>query len=148
MPQIVVIRHPRENLKKCSLRGLESRENFAFFKAKDGFLFDATGYILLQANAPEISEKDKDMPILLLDSTWALLPKVRNKICGKPILRGLPSSIKTAYPRVSKSGNDPQNGLATVEALFAALSLSGQRDESILQNYVFKDTFLQLNKGL
>lgn len=148
MPQIVVIRHPRENLKKCSLRGLESRENFAFFKAKDGFLFDATGYILLQNNAPEISEKDKGLPILLLDSTWALLPKVRNKICGTPILRGLPSSIKTAYPRVSKSGNDPQNGLATVEALFAALSLSGQRDESLLQNYVFKDTFLQLNKGL
>lgn len=148
MPQIVVIRHPRENLKKCSLRGLESRENFAFFKAKDGFLFDATGYILLQNNAPEISEKDKGLPILLLDSTWALLPKVRNKIHGTPILRGLPSSVKTAYPRVSKSGNDPQNGLATVEALFAALSLSGQRDESILQNYVFKDTFLQLNKGL
>lgn len=148
MPQIVVIRHPRENLKKCSLRGLESRENFAFFKAKDGFLFDATGYILLQNNAPEISEKDKSLPILLLDSTWALLPKVRNKIHGKPILRGLPSSIKTAYPRVSKSGNDPQNGLATVEALFAALSLSGQRDESVLQNYIFKDTFLQLNKGL
>lgn len=148
MPQIVVIRHPRENLKKCSLRGLESRENFAFFKAKDGFLFDATGYILLQNNAPEISEKDKGLPILLLDSTWALLPKVRNKIHGKPILRGLPSSIKTAYPRVSKSGNDPQNGLATVEALFAALSLSGQRDESVLQNYIFKDTFLQLNKGL
>ncbi len=148
MPQIVVIRHPRENLKKCSLRGLESHENFAFFKAKDGFLFDATGYILLQNNAPEISEKDKGLPILLLDSTWALLPKVRNKIHGKPILRGLPSSIKTAYPRVSKSGNDPQNGLATVEALFAALSLSGQRDESVLQNYIFKDTFLQLNKGL
>lgn len=148
MPQIVVIRHPRENLKKCSLRGLESRENFAFFKAKDGFLFDATGYILLQNNAPEISEKDKGLPILLLDSTWALLPKVRNKIHGKPILRGLPSSIKTAYPRVSKSGNDPQNGLATVEALFAALSLSGRRDESVLQNYIFKDTFLQLNKGL
>lgn len=148
MPQIVVIRHPRENLKKCSLRGLESRENFAFFKAKDGFLFDATGYILLQNNAPEISEKDKGLPILLLDSTWALLPKVRNKIHGKPILRELPSSIKTAYPRVSKSGNDPQNGLATVEALFAALSLSGQRDESVLQNYIFKDTFLQLNKGL
>lgn len=73
---------------------------------------------------------------------------MRNKIHGKPILRGLPSSIKTAYPRVSKSGNDPQNGLATVEALFAALSLSGQRDESVLQNYIFKDTFLQLNKGL
>ena len=148
MPQIVVIRHPRENLKKCSLRGLESRKNFTFLKAKDGFLFDATGYILLQNNAPEISEKDKGLPILLLDSTWALLPKVRNKIHGMPILRGLPSSIKTAYPRVSKSGNDPQNGLATVEALFAALSLSGQRDESVLQNYIFKDTFLQLNKGL
>ena len=44
--KITVIRHPRENLKKCSLRHLHDHPNFEFLAAVDGFSFDATGYTI------------------------------------------------------------------------------------------------------
>lgn len=143
--KITVIRHHRENLKKCSMRGLEGRENFQFFKAKDNFSFDASGMILLEIGAPEISERDAGLPLLLLDSTWRLLPNLRNRIYGNFIPRSLPSNIKTAYPRISKTFDDPNGGLATIEALYAALRLSGTTDDSILDGYFFKSEFLKIN---
>ena len=56
--KVAVIRHCRENVKKCSLRGLHDHPDFEFFKAGDGFSFDATGYILLEIDAPAISPTD------------------------------------------------------------------------------------------
>jgi len=142
LPNIVVIRHPRENLKKCSLRFLHGRENFTFLKAHDKFSFDASGHILLEIDAPVISPADLGKPILLLDSTWALLPKIKAKLTGNPIPRSLPSTIKTAYPRQSKVFTDPDCGLATLEALYCALLLMGINDPSLLDYYHFKDQFL------
>lgn len=146
--KVTVLRHPRENLKKCSMRGLEGRENFQFFKAVDNFSLDASGMILLEIGAPEISESDAGIPILLLDSTWRLLPKLRGKVFGNFIPRSLPSSIKTAYPRISKTFEDPHGGLATIEALYAALRLAGKPDESLLDGYFFKEKFLEINGWL
>jgi len=143
LPNIVVVRHPRENIKKCSLRFLHNRENFTFLKATDKFSYDATDHILLEIDAPVISPVDLGKPILLLDSTWALLPKIRAKITGNYIPRSLPNSIKTAYPRQSKLFSDPNCGLATLEALYSALCLMGINDPSILDNYHFKDSFLK-----
>ncbi len=142
--KVVVVRHPRENPQKCSLRGLHNHPNFEFYKAIDGFSFDATGYLLLEMDAPAISEVDAHMPILLLDSTWALLPRVRGKVYGKPIARSLPPSILTAYPRKSKMFEDP-SGLATLEALYAALRATGIKDPEILRGYMFAKRFLDLN---
>lgn len=142
--KVTVIRHPRENVKKCSLRHLHEHPDFSFFKAVDGFSFDATGFILLEIDAPPISPKDANLPILLLDSTWHLLPKIRAKVSGKYIPRSIPSTVKTAYPRVSKVFDDP-NGLATVEALYAALKMSGNPDISVLSKYPFAKKFLELN---
>ena len=119
LTRVTVIRHPRENLKKCSLRHLHAHPNFEFLKASDGFRFDATGFTVLEMNAPAISMEDFGRPLLLLDSTWFLLPRIRAKIFGDFISRSLPPTVKTAYPRVSKMHSDP-DGLATVEALYAA----------------------------
>lgn len=144
---VVVIRHPRENLKKCSLRHLHGRPNFEFLTASDGFSFDASGFTLLEIGAPEMSPADADRPVLLLDSTWHLLPRIRNKVFGNFVSRSLPPSIKTAYPRVSKMHSDP-HGLATVEALYAALKFAGTPDIEILRGYMFAPKFLQLNGWL
>ena len=141
---VTVIRHPRENLKKCSLRHLHEHPSFTFHKATDGFSFDATGFTLLDINAPAISIEDANRPILLLDSTWNLLPKVRAKVYGNYVARSLPPSILTAYPRVSKMHDDP-NGLATIEALYAALRAIGAPDISILKEYHFAKRFLEIN---
>ncbi len=140
----VVIRHPKENRQKCSLRHLHERDDFVFFNANDGFSFDATNYTLLEINAPTMSEYDANRPILLLDSTWHLLPKIRAKVYGDFIPRSLPPSIKTAYPRVSKMHEDP-NGLATIEALYVALKFAGRLDISVIRQYPFAQHFLEIN---
>ncbi|MBE6412414.1 MAG: hypothetical protein E7036_07680 [Opitutales bacterium] len=142
--QVTVIRHPRENLKKCSLRHLHEHPNFTFHKAIDGFSFDATGFTLLEIDAPPISIEDANRPILLLDSTWHLLPKVRAKVYGNFVPRSLPPSILTAYPRISKMHDDP-NGLATIEALYSALRAIASPDVSILKDYCFAKKFLEIN---
>ena len=56
--KVTVIRHPRENLKKCSLRHLHGRADFEFFKATENFLFDAGGFILLEIGAPAIAKRN------------------------------------------------------------------------------------------
>ncbi len=145
MPKVTVIRHPKENKKKCSMRHLVGRENYFFEIASDLFKFDASGYIMLELGAPIISEKHAHLPILMLDSTWHLLARVRKKIYGDFIPVSLPTNLKTAYPRSSKLFTDPSEGLATVEALYAALRLMGTPDESVLDEYQFKDEFLRLN---
>lgn len=54
---------------------------------------------------------------------------------------------QTAYPRRSKTHADPENGLATVEALFAAGCILGLRDDSFLRFYPWRDEFLKLNRA-
>lgn len=145
--KVIVIRHPKENIKKCSLRFLHDKDGFEFHKANDNFSFDATGCILLEIDAPPITEDDKGKPILLLDSTWRLLPKIRNKVYGNYIARSIPPSVKTAYPRISKIFADP-DGLATVEALYAAMRMAGNPDVSVLKHYPFAKKFMQINNWL
>src|SRR5690606_32543041 len=71
-----VIRHPKERISKCSLRHLHGRPEMTFLRATPGFTFDATGFVLLAVDAPEIGPADRGRPLLLLDSTWRWLPQV------------------------------------------------------------------------
>lgn len=139
----VIIRHPKERLSKCSLQPLKGREDLDFHTARPGFSFDASGYILLSVDAPVLSEQDSAMPLLLLDSTWRLLPKLENSLTGNPLPRSLPPHLKTAYPRVSKVSEDPAAGLASVEALYCARLLQGRPTEGLLDHYHWKEQFLQ-----
>ena len=141
----VIVRHPKEKLSKCSLTPLHGRGDLVFYRATESFEFDATGYLLLDIDAPVISEVDNPMPLLLLDSTWRLLPKLMGKIKGNPVRRRLPANLMTAYPRVSKIEQDPMGGLASVEALFAARFLMGRPTPELLDSYYWKDVFLAQN---
>ncbi|WP_309385924.1 hypothetical protein [Cerasicoccus frondis] len=140
---VTIIRHPKERLSKCSLEPLRGRPDLEFFKATDHFTFDATGYLLLAIDAPEISPADAGKPLLLLDSTWRLLPQLMDKVHGEPILRTLPMHVRTAYPRVSKIAEDPARGLASVEALYLAKKLLGEDDPSLLEHYHWRNDFLR-----
>lgn len=140
---VTIIRHPKERIRKCSLTPLQKRSGFRFLKATKHFQFDATGFILLSLEATVLSKKDAGHPLLLLDSTWRLLPELVRCLVGDPILRSLPPGIETAYPRRSKIGVDPLGGLASVEALYVALKILGQDDPSLLSEYRWKDLFLR-----
>ncbi|MGB0743263.1 MAG: hypothetical protein ACPGSB_01950 [Opitutales bacterium] len=104
---------------------------------------DASGYTLLGLNAPLLSAEDVERPLLLLDSTWRLLPQLEVCVVGEPVRRSLPS-VQTAYPRVSKLAQDPSGGLASVEALYLAQLLLGKRDDSLLEGYHWKEAFLKI----
>lgn len=139
----VVIRHPKERKSKCSLQPLLGRSDIRFLQASPGWRFDATGYVLLTIDAPAISRDDACLPLLLLDSTWRLLPQLEAALCGNPVPRSLPPAIRTAYPRVSKIRPDPVRGLASVEALYAARLLAGRPVDGLLDHYHWRDQFLR-----
>ncbi len=67
----IIIRHKKENLKKCSLRGLEKDENILFIKYPYEQILDLSNYVILTIDADIIlSKKDVGKGILLIDSTW------------------------------------------------------------------------------
>lgn len=150
---------------------------FFFYNALPHTRYDATGHLLLALEAPLLSTADaawspaeraaaeaqaaarstsprpsfeetlSARPILLLDSTWRRLPRVASCVVGDPILRSLPSHLKTAYPRVNQEGEDPPPGLATIEALYVALRLLGHDCPETLAHYPWKEVFLEENYG-
>ena len=146
MTPISIIRHPKERRSKCSLTPLEGREDIRFHKARDAWSFDVTGFTVLALGAQELSADDSGRPLLLLDSTWRLLPQLEACLRGEGVRRTLPA-VPTAYPRASKIAEDPHGGLASVEALYCAKLLLGERDDSLLSAYYWRETFMESLKS-
>ena len=146
MTPISIIRHPKERRSKCSLTPLEGRTDISYYKAHDGWSFDVTGFTVLALGAEELSSDDAGRPLLLLDSTWRLLPQLEACLLGEGVRRTLPT-VSTAYPRVSKIAEDPPGGLASVEALYFAKLLLGERDDSLLDAYHWRETFIEILKS-
>lgn len=146
-PPTVVLRHRKENLKKCSLRGLESRADFRFFSYPNPILPDLTGYIVLEIDAPPLTANDADKGLLLLDATWRhaeKMVKFANGISGTHP-RSIPSEFRTAYPRRQNDCPDPERGLASLEAIYIAYRILGRDTTGLFDGYHWKDQFLQLN---
>jgi pre-rRNA-processing protein TSR3 len=137
-----VIRHEKERLAKCSLRLLHERPEITFLRARPGFSFDATGFTLLAVDAAPLTAADAGRPLLLLDSSWRWLPQLLAAVTGAPVRRSIPASVRTAYPRQSKVFSDPEQGLASVEALYVARRILGDDDPSLLHGYHWREAFL------
>lgn len=147
MQMTFIVRHRKENLKKCSLRGLETREDIKFFSyPNDSFPF-MEGAILLSLEGEELSETDAGKPLVLIDATWNYAKKMHDKIesLGPWVKRTLPKHIKTAYPRVQTGCLDPERGLASLEALYAAYKILKRPLNGMLDNYYWKESFLLTN---
>ena len=87
MKSAIILRHRKENLKKCSLRGLETREDLLFLTYPKDHLPDLSNFVLLDKDAKyELSHKDSNKGIFLIDSTWNYLEKIL-KIVPKEIER-------------------------------------------------------------
>jgi len=136
-----ILRHPDENLAKCTLEPLHGRPELEFVEAAPGLQLDGKGMILLEVGAPVLSAADEGRKLLLLDGNWKHVEFLRSHVVGTPIARSLPA-IETAYPRRNRDGLDPPVGLASVEALYLALKILGHDDPTILANYHWREEFL------
>jgi pre-rRNA-processing protein TSR3 len=139
----LILRHPRERRSKCSLEPLRGRPDLHFRTFRPGLQVPADGFLLLEVGAPVLTPADAGLPLLLLDSTWRLLPKLQQALTGKPRRRSLPPEVQTAYPRQSKLSPDPAAGLASVEALFLARRLQSRSTSGLLKAYPWRDAFLR-----
>ncbi len=59
--------------------------------------------------------------------------------------RSLPGGFVSAYPRRSRLFEDPRAGLASVEALFVASVVLGERRDELLDGYRFASAFTSAN---
>ena len=141
----VVLRHRRENLKKCSLRGLEKRSDFLFFTYPKDILPDFSHYLLLKVGAPLLTPNDRDRGIFLIDGTWRLAQIMEKQLPWKLEARSLPCHCRTAYPRRQDDCPNPETGLASIEALYIAYQLLGRSTENLLEHYYWKKEFIKLN---
>jgi pre-rRNA-processing protein TSR3 len=143
----IILRHRKENLKKCSLRGLETRNDFRFFTYPKETLPDLSNYFLLSFDGPLLSEADSDLGIFLIDGTWNYAELMMRQL-PKPHLfqtRSLPPHFQTAYPRRQEDCPEPSRGLASLEALFLTYHILGRPIEGLLDNYYWKEDFLKKN---
>jgi rRNA small subunit aminocarboxypropyltransferase len=142
-PPTVIVRHPRENPRKCSILPLRGRADLIFltYPVKEPPCLE--GYVRLAADGPELSAADADKGVLLLDGSWRWAGSMSRTFLEVP-----PRSLhgwRTAYPRVSKQGTDPDNGLASVEALFVAYHILNRPTDGLLHHYRWAEEFLRLN---
>ena len=152
---IIIIRHKKENRKKCSLRHIEQKKDphILFYTYPNDFVakkvdIPPQGMLLhIQGNVLEQGQRG---PIILLDGTWRYSEKMYKMV---PELHSLctfslPSEWRTAYPRRQEDCVDPSRGLASIEALFIACFITGRCTRGLLDGYYWKDQFLEINKSL
>ncbi|MEM8711329.1 MAG: DUF367 domain-containing protein [Planctomycetota bacterium] len=145
---VLILRDPRESAKKCSLVPLRGTPGVEFREYDGDRTLDGGGRVLLDPAGELISDADRGLPLLVLDSSWRRLPKLAKTVVGETRRRRLPPLV-TAYPRRSKDFDDPSEGLASVEALYAALVLLGHTGiEFLLDDYRWKDEFLDRNRSV
>lgn len=143
----IILRHRRENLKKCSLRGLESRTDFTFFTYPKSSVPDLSGYIILAIDAPPLTRADAGYGLFILDGTWRYAEKMLRSVetSAKLEQRSIPKEVKTAYPRRQDDCPEPESGLASIEAIYVAYRILGRDTTGLLENYYWKKEFLDKN---
>jgi pre-rRNA-processing protein TSR3 len=139
----VIVRHTRENPRKCSVFPLRGRPDVIFLNYPVSRRPALEGYVRLAAEGPALSAADAASGLLLLDGSWRWAAAMTRDFADVPP-RSL-SGWRTAYPRTSKLGTDPDNGLASVEALVVAYHLLGRPRDGLLDHYRWAAEFLAVN---
>jgi len=149
-PDVVIVRLRKESPKKCSLTALRKRKEagYRWIHCEAGDPIEVGEATLLHPEGELIGEADAGRPLLLVDASWRDLPRVLRGLRGTLHRRRLPEGLRTAYPRASASFEDPAAGLASIEALHAALALLGRRDDGLLVGYHWAADWLRVNAGL
>jgi pre-rRNA-processing protein TSR3 len=143
-PPTVIVRHWRENPRKCSVLPLRGRPDLTFLPYPVKQRPPLEGYLRLAADGPPLTAADAAYGLLLLDGSWRWAAAMTRDFADVA-----PRSLhgwRTAYPRTSKLGTDPDNGLASVEALFVAYHILGRPTAGLLDHYRWAAEFLSINK--
>ena len=146
VPTIIVVHH-KERRSKCTVEPLRGQPGFEFWSFPLKQPRQPEGYVRLGLGGPLLSPADRDSGLLVLDATWRLAEQMEAQFPDVPV-RSLPGEWQTAYPRVSKVHNDPTQGLATIEAIFAAYQALGYDTTQLLNAYYWKPQFLEFNQEL
>jgi pre-rRNA-processing protein TSR3 len=144
-PTVLVV-HPREKRRKCTLEPLRGTPGFVFWKFPRRGPQPLAGYVRLALEGPLLTPADRPGGLLILDGTWKRAAVMEREFHAVPPRSLLP--WRTAYPRTSKVREDPHAGLATIEALYAASLQMGREVEGILDHYHWADDFLAANADL
>jgi len=144
---ILIVHDPREPAKKCSLTPLRGMPGVRFVSVKGGKRVDAGRRIWLDPDGEELGPADRGIGLLLIDCTWRRVPTLSKRIDGELLRRRLPDLV-TAYPRRSKLVPDPEHGLASVEALYAAMALLDDPCPELMARYHWAGEFLAANPNL
>ncbi len=143
-PPVLIVVRRGEDPRQCTVRPLRGTPT----RLSSLPLAAETGSVLPPAAGPRrppLTRADAGRPLLPLDASWRHAGKMRRAV--EPVeARSIPPGWRTAYPRRSKIHDDPDTGLATVEALYAAGQILGFRDDSLLRHYPWRDAFLDLNR--
>lgn len=141
-----------ETPNKCTILPLAYRTDFEILRFEPNQRLKAlTGDFFLHPEGRplhQISWEKRPAKISAVDCTWKKLERLIARIDGPmPTLGRIPDGFVTAYPRRDKKGEDPEAGLATIEALFIAAAFVGTWDESLLARYHFAERFLEANRA-
>ena len=145
MPPLLtlIVRHRRKTRANARFCRCAAATTCAFSRFPVKQPPDLSGYIRLSAEGLPLTEADRGSGLLLLDGSWrwaAAMTKTFEHVPSRSL-----TGYRTAYPRVSKQGTDPDNGLATVEALYIAHTILGRDTEGLLDHYHWAAEFLELN---
>ena len=141
-PDTIIVVHPRERRSKCTVQPLRQRPGFVFYKHPRAPQ-QLDGYVRLGLGGPILSEADKECGLLVLDGTWRWVEPMERLAATIPV-RSLPP-LATAYPRSSKVSENPDGGLATIEAIYAAYRLLGRDTTGLLDHYRWGNAFVEQN---
>jgi pre-rRNA-processing protein TSR3 len=139
-----------ETPNKCTILPLADRADFLIMRpARSEPIPTLTGDLLLHPDGELLSQiKGLNVKRLsVIDSNWKWLPLLMGRVQPPvPRLARIPAGFKTAYPRRSKKNTDPEEGLATIEAVFIAAAFLGHWDETLFAKYHFGAEFLAMNQ--
>ena len=145
-PTTIIVVHRAEKRSKCSVEPLRKTGEFIFWRHPKRGVEPVEGYVRLGLGGPQLSLEDRERGLLLLDGSWRWAAKMEKSYTDVPV-RSL-GPWQTAYPRQSRVFEDPAEGLATIEALYAALCQMGRRSDGLLASYYWGDEFLRKNREL
>jgi pre-rRNA-processing protein TSR3 len=148
--EILMDRH--ENPRKCTILPQKARTDFTIrYFAGPRPIPSFQADCLLHIDGEDLAhvERGSCHSVALIDCNWKKVEGALKKVVRPlPRLVRIPEGFETAYPRRNKEGRDPEQGLATIEALFIAATFLGQWDETILDKYHFAREFLARNEPL
>jgi pre-rRNA-processing protein TSR3 len=140
-----------ETANKCTIAPLIGRPDFHVTRVgRKSTLGPLKAKILLHHEGECLSTLREKYTIsdglACVDSIWRRLPRLIEMIERPlPLLAKIPNGFVTAYPRKSRLYEDPDGGLATIEAVFIAAAMLGHWDETLLSEYYFSQSFIEAN---